>query len=407
MNNKQVPVIELHHLGKEGDCLFRVRSLAKTFLFCLLCYGQSGLAQFCDDCIAIATQKDFYQPSEQVSINLEVTATRMPDGITDADVHVAWIQPNREIEFIHRIPGWKINDMSDETILVESMENREVGQHWFYFVLARIDSDPLDSNSWLAIKGAEIYVLPENWRRSDHGNIFSNNITEMPRLIAHGGGEIAGHRVTNSLQALNRTYRLGQRFIEVDFSWTSDNHLVLIHDWDETYRQFFSKNSEAPDLNKFNRLSMSYGLTQLNFEQLLVWLRERPDALIITDIKERNLEGLAYIAKSAGKMKRQFVPQIYDVNEYNQTVALGFEKIIFTLYRSNISDAEVLDFASNHALAALTLPVNRAIKSTLAQKLQNKGLFVYAHTVNQADFFGYLKSRGVGGVYSDVLFPRK
>ncbi|MCB1985666.1 MAG: hypothetical protein H6936_13820 [Burkholderiales bacterium] len=293
--------------------------------------------------------------------------------------------------------------MSDETILIESMENRQIGQHRFYFVLTRIDSDPLDSKSWLAIKGVEIYLLPQNWRRSGHESISNNNA--MPQLIAHGGGEIAGNHVTNSLQALNKTYDLGQRFIEMDFSWTSDNHLVLIHDWNETYRQHFSMHSKAPDLNKFNRLSMNYGLTQLNLEQLLAWLHERPDAKIITDIKARNLEGLAYIAKNAGRMKGQFMPQIYNINEYNQAVALGFEKIIFTVYRTNISDAQLLDFASSHVLAAVTLPVNRATQGTLAQQLKNKGLFVYAHTVNQAVFFDFLQSKGVEGIYSDVIFP--
>ena len=389
---------------KEINHSLMMKRLVGICFLCLLFYVQTVWALTCDNCIAVSTQKDLYQPSEPISINFEVRADRVPDGIVDADVHIAWILPNHEIVFIHQISGWKIKDMSDEIILTEFMENKVIGQHRFYFVLTRLDSDPLDSKNWLAIKGVEIYLLPQNWRRSDHEIIFKNN-NAMPQLIAHGGGEIAGNHVTNSLQALNKTYDLGHRFIEVDFSWTSDNHLVLIHDWNETYRQHFSMHSKAPDLNKFNRLSMNFGLTQLNLKQLLDWLNERPDAKIITDIKARNLEGLAYIAKNAGRMKGQFMPQIYNVNEYKQAVALGFDEIIFTLYRTNISDAHLLDFASSHALAAVTLPVNRAIQGTLAQQLKNKGLFVYAHTVNQAEFFDFLQSKGVGGIYSDVLFP--
>ena len=52
-----------------------------------------------------------------------------------------------------------------------------------------------------------------------------------PRLIAHAGGDIYGIRMTNSLQALDRSYEEGFRFIEVDICLTSDGVPVLLHDW--------------------------------------------------------------------------------------------------------------------------------------------------------------------------------
>lgn len=104
--------------------------------------------------------------------------------------------------------------------------------------------------------------------------------------------------------------------------------------------------------------------------------------------------------------KKQFIPQIYAVNEYNPAIELGFKNIIFTLYRTNISDSEVLDFVNNNALLALTLPANRAVEGTLAQKLKHSGVFVYVHTVNQNEVFNFLQSKGVSGIYSDTLFPK-
>ena len=150
---------------------------------------------------------------------------------------------------------------------------------------------------------------------------------------------------------------------------------------------------------------MNYGLTQLNFKQLLDCLDDHPDVRIVTDIKGRNLEGLAYIAKRAGDAQRQFIPQIYTVNEYDRVIAIGFQNIVFTLYRSAISDSEVLGFFKNNLLVALTLPINRAINSSLALDLKARGVFVYAHTVNQAEVYEYLQDKRIGGIYSDKLFP--
>ena len=54
---------------------------------------------------------------------------------------------------------------------------------------------------------------------------------EHPRLIAHAGGAVYGYRLTNSLEALDRAWEAGFRFIELDFQRTSDGEIVLIHDW--------------------------------------------------------------------------------------------------------------------------------------------------------------------------------
>lgn len=367
-------------------------------------YCQYIAAQICDGCIDISTEKDLYRPSEHVEINIDVIVNKIPNRFVDA--HVAWVQPSGDVNFKRQFLNWQVNEIKGDQIVVEPLKKKEIGGHQIYFILARVDSDPLVSNNWLAAKSIEISLLPENWKVSEQETISYNN-RGLPQFVSHGGGEISGRRVTNSLQALNNAYDQGQRFIEVDFSWTSDNHLVLIHDWDISYQNLFSQYSDAPNLEKFNQLIMNYELTQLNLDQLLAWLHAHPDTTIITDIKDRNLEGLAYIAERAGDVKKQFIPQIYGVNEYNPAVELGFRNIIFTLYRTNISDSEVLDFASKNSLVALTLPTTRAVKSTLAQKLKHSGVFVYAHTINKNEVFNFLQSKGVSGIYSDILLPDK
>jgi glycerophosphoryl diester phosphodiesterase len=373
-----------------------------VLVFFLFLFIQSAVAQFCANCIDISSQKYSYKPSERVLIFLDVLAADIPDRKVDA--YVAIIHPSGNTRFIYQISSWRVRDAKNKQVIIEPLENKEIGQYQLYFILARIDSDPFDNNNWLAAKNIDIFFFPENWQAPGQEVIFSNN-SGLPQLVAHGGGEVSGQLVTNSLQAIYHAYNRGQRFFELDFSWTVDQKLVLIHDWDITYRRLFSQNAKAPSLKEFDQLLMNYGLTQLNFEQLLSWLNDYPDVKVVTDIKDRNLEGLAYIAERAGDAQKQFVPQIFAASEYNQAAKLGFKDIIFTLYRTDISDSEVLDFVKKNTLFALTLPANRAIKGSLAQDLKGSGVFVYAHTVNHSEVYEYLQGRGVDGIYTDKLFP--
>jgi glycerophosphoryl diester phosphodiesterase len=82
----------------------------------------------------------------------------------------------------------------------------------------------------------------------------AGELAKLPRLIAHGGGQVAGRSVTNSLQALDQASAAGLSVIELDLAWTRDQHSVLIHDWGPTYQRLFSRRSGVPDQVGFNNL---------------------------------------------------------------------------------------------------------------------------------------------------------
>lgn len=114
-----------------------------------------------------------------------------------------------------------------------------------------------------------------------------------PLFIAHAGGGINGLIYLNSLEAINHNYEFGLRYFEMDFNWTSDNELVLIHDWSRTYQRLFGKSSkEPPTLKEFMTFEMSFSQTQLSLNQFANWMENHPDAILVADIKKNNLEGL-------------------------------------------------------------------------------------------------------------------
>ncbi|MBI4262068.1 hypothetical protein HY624_00920 [Candidatus Uhrbacteria bacterium] len=227
-------------------------------------------------------------------------------------------------------------------------------------------------------------------------------------LIVHAGGGVRGNIYTSSREALDANYAAGYRLFELDFSWTSDRQLVLIHDWEGTYEKYFGMQGERPTRDQFLALSMKDNLTQLSLEQLFEWLAAHPDARVVTDVKEDTIAALTYIQERDPKFAQHFIPQIYDPEEYTAVRALGYVDIIFTLYRLTIdryvTALRIFFFAGTHDLYAVTMPVERALHGSFASLMQWTGKIVYVHTVNEKEEYQILQQRGIG-IYTDWIIP--
>ncbi len=231
------------------------------------------------------------------------------------------------------------------------------------------------------------------------------SIPARPLLIARAGGGIAEGTYSNSQEALDQSYAKGHRRFEIDLNWTADTRLVLAHDWNGTFKKWFADADTPPSLEEFKLMEMKDGLTQMTLEDLYEWLRRHEDAYIVTDVKERNLDALRVIAETAGSLKERFIPQIYHFGELGSVRALGFENVIFTVYRTRATPGQVLSFGSNNDLFAVTMPWKWALSLSLPQELRKRGVFVYAHTVNSLDVWRELQDVGVSGIYTDFLNP--
>jgi len=226
----------------------------------------------------------------------------------------------------------------------------------------------------------------------------------MEEFVAHGGGRVGSISSTNSLEALNYSYSKGFKFFEIDFEWTSDKELVLIHDWKECLNRLFHTEPKVCSLKEFKSLKMADGLTQMDLKDLAGWIISHTDAHIITDIKSNNMEGLTKIAEEYPDLKSYFIPQIYKYEEYDKVKKLGFGNIILTLYVMNYPDKEVMDFLISHKVSALTMWHYRANQDFVGS-LKKMGVFIYAHTVNDPKIEERLKDTGVDGFYTDFLGP--
>lgn len=247
------------------------------------------------------------------------------------------------------------------------------------------------------------YVEIKNSRGLSRRRKYKHNI-ELPALVAHAGGGIGGLQGTNSLEALNASYKKGFRFLELDFNWTADNHLILLHDFKKSINNLFSANSKIYSLGEFKKLKMINNLTQMTLSDLIGWLNSHRDAFIITDIKRNNMAGLKHISQKYPHIQGQIIPQIYRFTEYWPVEELGYNNPILTLYLKDYSDDILLRFIQHHPVSAVTMPIGRAMTG-LPLKLKNLGIFVYAHAVNHKEVVDNLKANGVDGFYTDFLEP--
>lgn len=232
---------------------------------------------------------------------------------------------------------------------------------------------------------------------------LKNNIKNH-HLIAHAGGIVGKSTYTNSKDAMDLSYNNGIRLMEIDFEWTTDNKLVCIHSWNELVEELFNVPIRQYSYEEFNKLEMINGWQQLTPDILAKWLEDHSDAYLVTDIKRKSVDALKILSDSYPHLIERIIPQIYNFDQYDKVLDLGYKNIILTLYMTNNTDKEIIDFAREHKLFAITMPKKQA-ETSLPKKLNELGIYIYTHTMNDDELIEDYIGNGVSGFYTDVLLP--
>lgn len=228
------------------------------------------------------------------------------------------------------------------------------------------------------------------------------------RLIAHGGAAVDGYCTSNSAEAVMNAADHGYSLVELDFNMTSDDHVVLVHDWDATTTYYFQQHLSGPITLEDFTGRLSYGrFHTMSIDNLIAILAKSDTFRVVTDAKEANIRVLTQIAELYPDYIDRFVPQIYDYEEYETVKNLGYQDIILTLYRMPAPKVdEIQKFYEEKGLFGITI-VDEDYIEKIAQKLAKRGVKIYRHPVSNFERYQELLEKGYYGIYTSSILPRE
>lgn len=223
-------------------------------------------------------------------------------------------------------------------------------------------------------------------------------------LIYHACGGINGLDYSNSREALEASLSAGNRYIEVDFDFTSDDELVCIHDWEQSV---FESDGRM-DMQSFEKAKIYGKYTPLSGKAIVEYLKAYPDLYIVVDTKNslpRVIRSFLTLTDS-GEVLNRLIIQLYGPGEKAEIQAIypfPDENFLLTVYkRGDLSAVSAMAVCSEENISVITAPVSRFTDEGKAM-LREKNFVLYEHTVNRPDIAERELRKGTRGFYTDFL----
>lgn len=238
-------------------------------------------------------------------------------------------------------------------------------------------------------------------------------------VVCHALGKTEeGDIYTNSLEALEYNYGLGQRVFEADLSVTADEVIVLRHDWDSDLGQsgafgWTEEKKEIPDADTFLNTKIFDKYTPMSFTVLLAYMSEQEDMYVVLDSKYTNDVSSQYhlivdtaVDNGYKEVLNRIIPQLYYPDMYEEVNEIyAFSEYILTLYYIGYTDGDELGSAcEKKGISVLVMP-STWYGLSVYEELAEYPLKIYVHTVNDIEEAERMLECNAAGIYSDELLP--
>lgn len=229
-------------------------------------------------------------------------------------------------------------------------------------------------------------------------------------VIAHAMGSVNGVDYTNSKEAFEQSYKKGYRVFEIDLSFTSDNRIVLWHDWEEDTGKYVKQSGrKIPTYEFFMSHKICKKYTPLSLEDLIDIMESHPDIYVVTDSKETNylsiLKSLVKESKEDDTILNRFIIQFYEYDQYAKIQKVySFKNCLFTIY--NLRDRNldhIGSFCKENKVPVVGVPPKYAGNKRDVAKLKEYGVYVYTYTINKPRNARFYKQCGIDGIYTDSI----
>lgn len=262
------------------------------------------------------------------------------------------------------------------------------------------------------------YLLSLDSRIRNNSSQTDASWYEKFPVVCHAAGMTAeGIAGTNSKEALEYNYALGQRVFEVDIAIASDGVAVLRHDWDADLGQAEKLGlgqGTIPTSAEFLQSPIYGQYTPMALLDLYKIMSEREDMYVIIDPKyEKDVVGQFSIIVDTAldngyeSVLRRIVVQLYYEEMYDAVEAVyHFDNYLYTLYYIGYPGREKVEaFCTENQIPVVVMPCTW-IDENICQDMAACSLRLYGHTVDDEEEARRLAFLGADGIYSDNLLPK-
>ena len=234
--------------------------------------------------------------------------------------------------------------------------------------------------------------------------------------LAHSGGGYNSMVYTNSIESWTNAYAHGTRIFDADLNFTSDNVLVLRHEWSDDLGQENCGNGIIPDYATFISSPIfpnieGCSLTPMDCQMMLRFLDEHDDAYAACDSKNDTYSTYFALAECAKKIGLERVLDRIIVSFYwkeDKVAALrayDFKHFAFRYYNNNFNNFnEVKDLCKELDVSVCMVWRTFIRDDNEWHVLAENGITVWAAVIDDKSEWEYLKSIGVSGCVTNFLY---
>ena len=238
---------------------------------------------------------------------------------------------------------------------------------------------------------------------------YSGFDIENFHIIAHSGGGLDGYIYMNALEAYEYEYVNGTRMFDADVRFTTDDVLVLRHEWTDNFG--FENSSTGMNYEEFINTKMFSKYTPMSFENLLDFMNIHKDVYVFLDVKENLEKAYRYIVNMAQEKCTNCLERMV-VSFYNYADYFLIKEIYDFKYYSirkypnyNLDINEILQFCIENNIQYLNI-MEQYFNKNILKMFQDNGIKVNLAIIDGKKVCEYIKM-GVDGVISNFVTEKE
>ncbi|MFZ0391285.1 MAG: glycerophosphodiester phosphodiesterase family protein [Calditrichia bacterium] len=223
----------------------------------------------------------------------------------------------------------------------------------------------------------------------------------LPLLFAHRGANSFGPE--NSLSAFAKAIEMGCDGIELDVRITADDKLVVFHDRNTLRMTGFRGSIQRMTFNKLRELRLGgEGFSPEKIPSLAELLDLAGKKLLINlDIKKERFSGSHFEQKIVALLNDFGLQENTVISSFNPFVLKRISSLNPALHLGYIySNRSSLMMLNGHPVESLHVRY-RLLSRRYLQHLQQRGLKVYAWTVDRLEAMQKLLEKGIDGIITN------